>query len=123
MTFEEILEQSLAMLQRRGRVTDRTRPRQFTRDDAVLEDLNEALLDVHPHVADDPRPWRALAGRDDVDPAACLLSSPACSAAGRRGPPHVPNSIGNARASWRRYGAHRDTTFMGGRGHAAAHQI
>src|SRR5262245_9400097 len=52
-----------------------------------------------------------------------LLSSPARSVAGRRGPPHVPKSIGNARASLLRYGAHRDKTFMGGRGHAAAHQI
>jgi hypothetical protein len=54
VTFEEILDQSLAMLQRRGRVTYRTRQRQFNLDDAVLEDLKEALLYAHPHVADDP---------------------------------------------------------------------
>jgi hypothetical protein len=58
-----------------------------------------------------------------VDPAACLLSSPARSAAGRRGPPHVPKNIGHAQASLLRYGADRYKTFMGGRGHAAAHQI
>jgi hypothetical protein len=54
VTFEEILDQSLAMLQRRGRVTYRTLQRQFNLDDAALEDLNEALLYAHPHVADDP---------------------------------------------------------------------
>ena len=54
MTFEEILDQSLAMLQRRGRVTYRTLQRQFNLDDAGLEDLTEALRYAHPHVADDP---------------------------------------------------------------------
>ena len=54
MTFDEILDQALAMLQRRGRVTYRTLQRQFNLDDAALEDLKEALLYAHPHVADDP---------------------------------------------------------------------
>jgi class 3 adenylate cyclase/predicted ATPase len=54
VTFEEILDQALAMLQRRGRVTYRTLQRQFNLDDAALEDLKEALLYAHPHVADDP---------------------------------------------------------------------
>jgi class 3 adenylate cyclase len=54
VTFEEILDQALAMLQRRGRVTYRTLQRQFDLDDAALEDLKEALLYTHPHVADDP---------------------------------------------------------------------
>ena len=54
MTFEEMLDQALAMLQRRGRVTYRTLQRQFNLDDAALEDLKDALLYAHPHVADDP---------------------------------------------------------------------
>jgi TOMM system kinase/cyclase fusion protein len=54
MTFEEILDYALAMLQRRGRVTYRTLKRQFNLDDEGLEDLKEALLYAHPHVADDP---------------------------------------------------------------------
>jgi class 3 adenylate cyclase/predicted ATPase len=54
VSFEEILDQALAMLQRRGRVTYRTLQRQFNLDDAALEDLKEALLYAHPHVADDP---------------------------------------------------------------------
>jgi class 3 adenylate cyclase/predicted ATPase len=54
VTFEEMLDQALAMLQRRGRMTYRTLQRQFHLDDAALEDLKEALLYAHLHVADDP---------------------------------------------------------------------
>jgi len=39
MTFEEILNQAVAMLQRRGRMTYRMLKRQFQLDDAALEDL------------------------------------------------------------------------------------
>jgi hypothetical protein len=38
MTFEEILDQAIAMLQRRGRLTYGTLKRQFQLDDAALED-------------------------------------------------------------------------------------
>jgi hypothetical protein len=44
MTFEEILDQAIAMLQRRGRVTYRALKRQFNLDDAFLDDLKEELL-------------------------------------------------------------------------------
>src|SRR5262244_1093568 len=44
MTFEEILDQAMAMLQRRGRLTYRTLQRQFQLDDAALEDLKEELI-------------------------------------------------------------------------------
>jgi hypothetical protein len=44
MTFEEILDHTLALLQCRGRVTYGTLKRQFTLDDAALEDPKEALL-------------------------------------------------------------------------------
>ena len=43
MTFEEILDQALAMLQRRGRLTYGTLKRQFQLDDAALDDLKEQL--------------------------------------------------------------------------------
>ena len=39
MTFEEILDQAIAMLQRRGRVTYRLLKRQFQLDDDTLADL------------------------------------------------------------------------------------
>jgi class 3 adenylate cyclase len=46
MTFEEILDQAIAMLQRRGRVTYRTLRLQFQLDEEQLEALKEALLDA-----------------------------------------------------------------------------
>ena len=44
MTFEELLDQAIVLLQRRGRVTYRTLKRQFQLDDDVLEDLKEELI-------------------------------------------------------------------------------
>lgn len=44
MTFEEILDQALAMLQRRGRMAYRTLKRQFNLDDEALEDLKEEII-------------------------------------------------------------------------------
>src|SRR2546428_6656046 len=43
MDFEEIRDQAIAMLQRRGRVTYRALKRQFNLDDAFLDDLKEEL--------------------------------------------------------------------------------
>ena len=44
MTFEEILDQAIAMLQRRGRLTYSTLKRQFQLDDAALEDLKNEFI-------------------------------------------------------------------------------
>src|SRR5262245_53498398 len=53
MTFEEILDQAIAMLQRRGRLTYNALKRQFQLDDAMLDDLKEQLLYAYPQVVDD----------------------------------------------------------------------
>jgi hypothetical protein len=53
MTFEEILDHAIAMLQRRGRLTYSTLKRQFQLDAASLDDLKEQLLYAHPQVVDD----------------------------------------------------------------------
>jgi hypothetical protein len=53
MTFEEILDQALDMLRRRGCVTYGTLKRQFGLDDAYLADLKDALLYTDAHVVDD----------------------------------------------------------------------
>jgi len=53
MTFDDILDQASALLQRRGRVTYRTLKRQFQLDDEALEDLKEELLYSYPEVVDD----------------------------------------------------------------------
>ena len=52
MTFEEILDQALAMLQRRGRVTYQTLRLQFQLDEEHLEALKEAILFAYPQVVD-----------------------------------------------------------------------
>ena len=44
MTFEEILDRAIAMLQRRGHLTYGTLKRQFQLDDAALEDLTNELI-------------------------------------------------------------------------------
>jgi len=53
MTFEEILDQALAMLQRRGRVAYRTLKRQFQLDDEALEDLKIELVKAQRLAADE----------------------------------------------------------------------
>jgi class 3 adenylate cyclase/predicted ATPase len=47
MTFEEILDQAIAMLQRRGRITYRLLKRQFQLDDDTLADLLAELRYAH----------------------------------------------------------------------------
>src|SRR5947209_15634733 len=44
MTFEELLDQASALLQRRGRLTYRALKRQFNLDDNYLEDLKAELI-------------------------------------------------------------------------------
>jgi hypothetical protein len=53
MTFEEIVDQAMAMLQRRGRVAYRTLKRQFNLDDAALEDLKVELIEAQRVAADE----------------------------------------------------------------------
>ena len=53
MTFEEVLHEALAMLQRLGRVSYRSLKRQFDLDDAYLEDLKETLLYTRSEVVHD----------------------------------------------------------------------
>jgi class 3 adenylate cyclase len=53
MTFEELLDQATAMLQRRGRVTYRALQRQFALDENVLNDLKDELLYAHPQIHED----------------------------------------------------------------------
>ena len=65
MTFEEILDQAMAMLQRRGRVTYSTLKLQFQLDDAQLAALKDEFLYSQPHVADDA--GRGLVWTGDMD--------------------------------------------------------
>ncbi len=53
LTFEELLDQAAAMLQRRGRITYRALKLHFQLDEEQLGALQEELLYAHPHVRDD----------------------------------------------------------------------
>ena len=64
MIFEEILDQGLAMLQRRGWVSYQAMMRQFALDEAYLEDLKEAILFTHPQIFDEE--GRGLVGTGDA---------------------------------------------------------
>src|SRR5215510_5990249 len=73
MTFEEILDQALAMLQRRRRVTYRTLRLQFQLDDEQLAALKDELLYSQPQVVDDA--GRGLVWTGDADPPPALTPS------------------------------------------------
>jgi class 3 adenylate cyclase len=75
MTFEEILDQAIAMLQRRGRTTYRTLQRQFDLDEDALNDLKAELLYAHPEVRDDA--GRGLVWSSDPSTAPPAASPPA----------------------------------------------
>ena len=47
MTFDEVLEQALEMLRRRGRVSYRALQAQFQLDDTLLEILKDEIVEVH----------------------------------------------------------------------------
>ena len=74
MTFEEILDQAIAMLQRRGRVTYNTFKLQFKLDDEQFAVLKEELLYSQLHVVDDA--GRGLIWTDDTDTILDLSPSP-----------------------------------------------
>jgi class 3 adenylate cyclase len=55
MTFDEILEQVITLLQRQGRVSYSALKRRFAIDDDYLNDLKDELLFAHPVVDEDNR--------------------------------------------------------------------
>src|SRR5215471_4071808 len=69
MTFEEILDQAIAMLQRRGRLTYRTLQRQFQLDDAALDDLKDELIYGQRLAADEDGRVLVWTGGTNIAPA------------------------------------------------------
>ena len=55
MTFDDILEQVITLLQRQGRVSYSALKRRFDLDDNYLNDLRDELLFAHPVVDEDNR--------------------------------------------------------------------
>src|SRR5215831_18703969 len=70
MTFEEILDQAIAMLQRRGRLTYGALKRQFQLDDAYLEDLKAELIEGQRLAIDEEGRILVWTGRADMSPLA-----------------------------------------------------
>jgi TOMM system kinase/cyclase fusion protein len=73
MTFEEILDHAIAMLQRRGRVTYRTLRLQFQLDEEQLEALKEALIDAERLGVDEEGRVLVWAGPPALPPTASAL--------------------------------------------------
>src|SRR5262245_44878211 len=78
MTFEEILDHAIAMLQRKGRLTYGTLKRQFQLDDAALEDLkNELIYGQRLVVDEDARVLVWTGDTGTVPPTAARVETPA----------------------------------------------
>jgi len=73
MTFEEVLDQALAMLRRRGRVTYRALQRQFGLDDAYLADLKAEIIEAQRLAVDEN--GTVLVWIGGADPASLPLST------------------------------------------------
>ena len=95
MTFEEILDQAIAMLQRRGRLTYGTLKRQFQLDDAALDDLKDELLECQRLAVDDAGRVLVWTGETDVSPTTTLPASPSAPP----GPPRAPQVPAAAEAT------------------------
>jgi class 3 adenylate cyclase len=76
MTFEEILDHTLDMLQRRGRVSYRALKRQFELDDAYLDDLKAEIIEVLQLAVDQDNTMLVWTGSADTPPAPLPLAIP-----------------------------------------------
>jgi Adenylate and Guanylate cyclase catalytic domain len=90
MTFEEMLDQALAMLQRRGRVAYGMLTRQFQLDEAALADLKEALLYTSPEVRDDAGRGLVWTGKAVATPS---MPSPTVSPQAREPRAYTPSHL------------------------------
>lgn len=92
MTFEDVLEQVLELLQQEKRVSYRGIQRRVSLDEAYLADLKEELLFALPEIADVDR--RGLVWNDEAARVAAPVSAPAQSPApASYTPPHLAERI------------------------------
>jgi hypothetical protein len=76
MTFEEILDHTLDMLQRRGRVSYRALKRQFDLDDAYLDDLKAEIIEVLQLAVDQDNAILVWTGSSDTPPISLISVTP-----------------------------------------------
>jgi len=74
MTFDDILNQVIALLKRQGRVSYGAMKRHFDLDDAYLEDLKGEILFAYPVVDED---GRGLVWTGETADAQAAISPPA----------------------------------------------
>ena len=88
MDFVAVMDQVIALLRQRGRVTYRTLQLQFSLDDAQLAALKDELLYSQPQVSDDERgvAWSGWVTRRCLLP----LHHPHLCMSLRQPPPHLP---------------------------------
>src|SRR6266540_1202147 len=89
MTFEEILDQAIAMLQRRGRLTYGALKRQFQLDDAYLEDLKAELIEGQRLAVDEDGRVLIWTGGTDVAP----TTTPPAPQSASPGPPLTTQAV------------------------------
>jgi len=89
MTFEEVLDHAIAMLQRRRRVTYRALKRQFNLDDDYLEDLKVELIQGQRLAADEDGAVLVWIGSPEVSP----TPSPSVPQSALSGPPLVTPTV------------------------------
>jgi hypothetical protein len=94
MTFEEILNQALALVQRQGRVSYRALKRQFGVDDAYLEDLKFEIIEVHRAAVDQNNTMLVWTGDTiPASPSAPAPTSPQDREPLSYTPPHLAEKI------------------------------
>jgi class 3 adenylate cyclase/predicted ATPase len=89
MTFEEILDQAIAMLQRRGRLTYGALKRQFQLDDAYLDDVKNELIEGQRLAMDEDGRVLVWVGGTDVSP----TTTPQAPQAASPGPPLTTQAV------------------------------
>jgi class 3 adenylate cyclase/tetratricopeptide (TPR) repeat protein len=93
-----VVDQTVALLRQRGRLTYRTLQRQFQLDDDALHDLTEELLYAHPEVHDDA--GRGLVWTGDAGPApAAAPVEPSGQAPLAYTPPYLAEKILTSRSA------------------------
>jgi class 3 adenylate cyclase/tetratricopeptide (TPR) repeat protein len=106
MTFEEVLDQAIDMLRRRGRVTYRALKRQFDLDDTYLDDLKGELIEGQQVAVDENGKvlvWTGEAASPTAFPPTSVSASELASTQGRAPlsytPPHLAEKILTSRSA------------------------
>src|SRR5262247_2931071 len=90
MTFEELLDQAIALLQRRGRLTYRALKRQFNLDDDYLEDLKAELIQGQRLAVDEDGAVLVWTGGTEVSPHTTPTAPQLQAQPGTADAPHTP---------------------------------